>query len=203
MDTNSSELSRKPFFIVTSIVSSSVTLSCSMLKAGVLFENNFKGKFSLHGGDPKIARGVCSSWNVRDYTRRTMSRAVLAEAVLSNVLYYIHNTKHIRHGNAISCRNFLMSVCFHKQSFPQEAHSARNISEQTSINRKTLAIHVKSQQLLRNIRYKPFAKGSASNYWGKRAVCTYLFVLLCPYHVFPKNPDFPAKKITINANVDC
>ena len=109
MDTNSSELSRKPFFIVTSIVSSSVTLSCSMLKAGVLFENNFKGKFSLCGGDPKIARGVCSSWNVRDYTHRTMSRAVLAEAVLSNVLYYIHNTRHIRQGNAISCYVSLLS----------------------------------------------------------------------------------------------
>ena len=59
METNSSELSRKPFFIVTSIVSFSVTLSCSIVKGGVWFENNFKGKFSLHGGDPKIAR-VCA-----------------------------------------------------------------------------------------------------------------------------------------------
>ena len=123
-----------------------------------------------------------------------MARAILAEAVLSNVLHYIHNTKHIRHGNAISCRNFLLSVCFHKQSFPQEGHSARNISELTSINRKTLAIHVKSQQLLRNIRYKSFGKRSASYYWGKRAVCTYFFLMLCSYHVFPQNHDFPVEK---------
>ena len=138
----------------------------------------------------RLPGGAVSSWK----SHRTMARAILAEAVLSNVLHYIHNTKHIRHGNAISCRNFLLSVCFHKQSFPQEGHSARNISELTSINRKTLAIHVKSQQLLRNIRYKSFAKRSASNYWGKRAVCKYFFVMLCSYHMFPKNNDFPAEK---------
>ena len=67
---------------------------------------------------------------------RTMSRAVLAEAVCSNILYYIHHTKHIGQGSAIACRNFLVSVCFQKQTFPKEAHSARNISQLT--NRKKL-----------------------------------------------------------------
>ena len=90
-----------------------------------------------------------------------MSQAVLAEAVLSNVLYYIEHTKHIRQGSAIACRIFLLSVCFHKQSFSKEAHTAIKISELTSIHRKTLTSHVSSKQPLRNIRYKPFAKGSA------------------------------------------
>ena len=104
----------------------------------------------------------------------TMSRAVLAEAVLSNVLYYIEHTKYIRQGSAIACRNFLLSVCFHKQCFPKEVHTARKLSELTSIHRETLTSHVSSKQPLRNVRYKPFAKGSASNYWGNRVVCMFL-----------------------------
>ena len=43
---------------------------------------------------------------------RTMSQAVLAEAVFRNILYYIHHTKHIRQGSAIACSYFLMYVCF-------------------------------------------------------------------------------------------
>ena len=104
-----------------------------------------------------------------------MSRAVVAEAVLSNVLHYINHTKHIRQGSAIACRNFLLSVCFHKHSFPKEVHSARKLGESTNIHQRTLISHVNGKQCLRNIRYKPFAKGSASNYWGKRAVCVFVF----------------------------
>ena len=121
-----------------------------------------------------VARGACPSWNVQQLFYSTMSRAVVAEAVLSNVLYYIEHTKYIRQGSAIACRNFLLSVCFHKQCFPKEVHTARKLSELTSIHRKTLTSHVSSKQPLRNVRYKPFAQGSASNYWGKRAVCMFL-----------------------------
>ena len=99
-----------------------------------------------------------------------MAREVLAEAVLSNILYFIHTTKHIRQGSAIACRNFLMSVCFHKHKFPPQAHSSRKISQLTKIHRNTLLSHMKSKQCLKDIRYKPFAKGSASNFWGNRAV---------------------------------
>ena len=106
-----------------------------------------------------------------------MSRAVVAEAVLSNVLHYINETKHIRQGSAIACRNFLLSICFHKHSIPLELQSARKIAQLTNIHRRTLAASVNSKQCLRNIRYKPFAKGTASNYWGKRAVslCVFFF----------------------------
>ena len=124
-----------------------------------------------------VARGAWPSWNVQQLFYCTMSRAVLAEAVLSNVLYYIQHTKYIRQGSAIACRNFLLSVCFHKQCFPKELHTARKLSELTSIHRKTLNTHVSSKQPLRNVRYKPFAKGSASNYWGNRVVC--MFVCCC------------------------
>ena len=108
-----------------------------------------------------------------------MSRAVVAEAVLSNVLHYINETKHIRQGSAIACRNFLLSICFHKHSIPLELQSARKIAQVTNIHRRTLAASVNAKQCLRNIRYKPFAKGTASNYWGKRAVslCVFFFVI--------------------------
>ena len=108
-----------------------------------------------------------------------MSQAVVAEAVLSNVLHYINHTKHIRQGSAIACRNFLLSVCFHKHSFPKEVHSARKLGEITNIHQRTLTSHVNGKQCLRNIRYKPFAKGSASNYWGKHAVCVFVFCNTC------------------------
>ena len=159
----------------------------------------FKLKLAAWWWTEDCQGGEGSSWK----SHRTMARAILAEAVLSNVLHYIHNTKHIRHGNAISCRNFLMSVCFHKHSFPEEAHSARTISEQTSINRKTLAIHVKSQQLLRNIKYKPFAKGSVSHYWGNVRYVHTCFLCYVRTMCFPKTMTSLRKKITINANVDC
>ena len=108
-----------------------------------------------------------------------MSRAVVAEAVLSNVLHYINETKHIRQGSAIACRNFLLSICFHNHSIPLELQSARKIAQLTNIHRRTLAACGISKQCLRNIRYKPFAKGTASNYWGKRAVslCVFFFVI--------------------------
>ena len=124
-----------------------------------------------------VARGACPSWNVQQLFYSTMSRAVVAEAVLSNVLYYIEHTKYLRQGSAIACRIFLQSVCFHKQCFPKEAHTSRKNSELTSIHRKTITSHVTSKHSLRNIRYKPFAKGSASNYWGKHAVGLFLFLL--------------------------
>ena len=128
------------------------------------------------GCEPSVARAACSSWNKLQLYDFPMSRAVLAEAVLSNILHYIHHTKHIRQGSAIACRNFLMSVCFHKHKFPQEAHSSRKISDITKIHRNTLLSHMKSKQCLTDICYKPFAKGSASNCWGKRAVC---FGVIC------------------------
>ena len=120
-----------------------------------------------------------------------MYQAVVAEAVLSNVLHFIEHTKHIRQGSAIACRNFLLSVCFHKQSFPKEAHSARKISELTTIHRKTLRTHLASKQSLRTIRYKPFAKGSASNYWGKHTVRFHLFVFMLRPYLFHTGPHLP------------
>ena len=123
-----------------------------------------------------------------------MSRAVVAEAVLSNVLHYINETKHIRQGSAIACRNFLLSICFHKHSFPQELQSARKIAEATNIHRRTLAASVNSKQCLRNIRYKPFAKGTASNYWGKRAVSVCVCVFLrFSYVIFYTAPQHCTK----------
>jgi len=98
-----------------------------------------------------------------------MSRATIAEAVLKNVLYYFDNTKHKREGAVISCRQFLLAVCFHKQGFSKNTFGARKLAEITKINRKT-STHFNSKALLKDIRYKPFVKGSPSNYWGKRAV---------------------------------
>jgi len=99
-----------------------------------------------------------------------MAREVLAEAVLSNILYFIHSTKHIRQGSAIACRNFLMSVCFHKHKFPPQAHSSRNISQLTKIHRNTLLSHMKSKQFLKDIQYKhlnllPSVKYRYQMYW--------------------------------------
>ena len=108
-----------------------------------------------------------------------MSRAVVAEAVLSNVLDYINHTKHIRQGSAIACRNFLLSVCFYKHSFPKEVHHAKKLGEITNIHQRMLSSHVNGKQCLQNIKYKPFAKGSASNYWGKRVVCVFVFCNMC------------------------
>ena len=90
----------------------------------------------------------------------TMSRAQIAEALLRNVLFFFDSTKHIKQGAVISCRQFLLAVCFHKHGFPKHTYSARKLAEVTQINRKTLATHLNSKQLLRDVRYKPFAKGS-------------------------------------------
>ena len=59
--------------------------------------------------------------------------------------------------------------------FPQtgvfkNALGARKLAEITKIDRRTLGTHFNSKALLKDIRYKPFVKGSPSNYWGKRAV---------------------------------
>jgi len=99
-----------------------------------------------------------------------MSRATIAEAVLKNVLYYFDNTKHKREGAVISCRQFLLAVCFHKQGFSKNTFGARKLAEITKIDRRTLGTQFNSKALLKDIRYKPFVKGSPSNYWGKRAV---------------------------------
>ena len=99
-----------------------------------------------------------------------MSRAVIAEAVLKNILHYFDNTKSQRQGTVISCRKFLLGICFHKHSFPHGTYSLRKLSEVTKIDRRVLTSHMKSKEVLKNIRYKPFAKSSPSNYWGKRAV---------------------------------
>jgi hypothetical protein len=99
-----------------------------------------------------------------------MSRAVIAEAVLKNVLFFFNHTKHKREGAVISCREFLLAVCFHKHGFPNNTYSARKLGDLTKINRKTLTKHINSKQLLKDVRYKPFVKVSPSNYWGKRAV---------------------------------
>ena len=106
-----------------------------------------------------------------------MSRAVLAKAVLKNVLHYFDNTKSLRKGSVISCRNFLLRVCFHKQSFSQGTYSLRNISELTKIDRRVMSTHMKSKEVLKNIRYKAFATTSPSNYWGKRAVTIFVKTL--------------------------
>ena len=111
-----------------------------------------------------------------------MSRATIAEAVLKNVLYYFDNTKHKREGAVISCRQFLLAVCFHKQGFSKNAFGARKLAEITKINRKTLATHIYSKELLKEVRYKPFVKGSPSNYWGKRAVSIFLCYII-PVHL--------------------
>ena len=108
-----------------------------------------------------------------------MSRAVIAEAVLKNILHYFDNTKSQRKGSVISCRNFLLGICFHKHSFPHGTYSLRKLSELTKIDRRVLTSHMKSKEMLKNIRYKPFAKSSPSNYWGKRAVSILLWTL-CP-----------------------
>ena len=114
-------------------------------------------------------------------TTHIMSRAVIAEAVLKNVLFFFYHTKHKREGAVISCREFLLAVCFHKHGFPKNTYSARKLGDLTKIHRKTLAKHINSKKLLKDVRYKPFMKLSPSNYWGKRAVnirlrlCIYLF----------------------------
>ena len=99
-----------------------------------------------------------------------MSQTFIAEAVLKNVLYFFDNKKHKKQGAVISCRQFLLAVCFHKQGFPKNTFGARKLAEITKINRKTLATHFNSKELLKQIRYKSFVKGSPSNYWAKRVV---------------------------------
>ena len=111
----------------------------------------------------------------------TMSQAQIAEALLRNVLFFFNSTKHIKQGAVISCRQFLLAVFFHKHGFPNHTYSARKLAEVTQINRKTLATHLNSKKLLRDVRYKPFAKGSPSNYWGKRAVSK-VFVTPLQFH---------------------
>ena len=118
------------------------------------------------------------SWNTERAPIHLMSRAVIAEAVLKNILHYFHNTKSQRKGSVISCRNFLLGVCFHKHSFPQGSYSLRKISELTKIDRRVMSTHMKSKEVLKNIRYKAFAKTSPSNYWGKRAVSMFLLYAL-------------------------
>ena len=102
-------------------------------------------------------------------TTDSTSRAVIAEAVLKNVLYYFDHTKHKRKGAVICCRNFLLAVCFHKHGLPQNTCSARKLGDLTKIHRKTLANQMNNKELLRDIRYKAFVKGSPSNYLGKHA----------------------------------
>ena len=94
-----------------------------------------------------------------------MSRAVIAEAVLKNIFYFFDNTKSLRKGSVISCRNFLLAVCFHKHSFPQGSYIVR-------------LTNMKSKELLKHICYKPFAQACPSNYWGKRTVSILLFSVM-------------------------
>ena len=116
------------------------------------------------------ARDACSSWNTQPPPVHLMSRAVIAEAVLKNILHYFDNTKSQRKGSVISCRNFLLGICFHKHSFPQGSYSLTKISALTKIDRRVISTHMKSKEILKNICYKPFAKSFPSNYWGKCAV---------------------------------
>ena len=62
----------------------------------------------------------------------------------------------------------IVVVCFHKQSFPHGSYSLRKISELTKIDRRVISTHMKSKEVLKNIRYKAFefAKTSLSNYCG-------------------------------------
>ena len=107
-----------------------------------------------------------------------MSRAVIAEAVLKNILHYFDNTNHKEKGVLYHAhRNFLLGICFHKHSFPHSTYSLRKLSELTKIDRRVLTSHMKSKEMLKNIRYKPFAKSSQSNYWGKRTVSILLRTL--------------------------
>ena len=131
---------------------------------------NFQGILLCVLEEVNFARDACSSWNTPFLRQNNMSRAQIAEALLKNVLYFFDNTKHLKQGAVISCRQFLLAVCFHKHGFPKHTYSARKLADVTKINRKTLATHINSKQLLRDVRYKPFVKGSPSNYWGKRAV---------------------------------
>ena len=117
----------------------------------------------------KIARGACLSWNTARVPLNIVSHALIAEAVQKNVVYHFDHTKNKRKGTVISCRN-LLAICFHKHGFPQNTYSGRKIGHLTKIYRKTLASHMNNKELLRDIHYKPFLKGSPSNYWGKRAV---------------------------------
>ena len=89
-------------------------------------------------------------------------------------LIIFDNTKTLRKGSVISCRNFLLAVCFHKHSFPLGSYSLRKLSELTKIDRRVLSTHMKSKELLKHICYKPFSKTSPSNYWGKREVSIFL-----------------------------
>ena len=115
-----------------------------------------------------------------------MSRAVIAEAVLKNILHYFDTTKSQRKGSVISCRNFLLGICFHKHSFPHGTYSLRKLSELTKIDRRVLTSHMKSKEALKNIRYRPFAKGSPSNYsiLGKTRGKYFSKELMpCPYNL--------------------
>ena len=72
---------------------------------------------------------------------------------------------------------------FPQAEFPPGSYSLRKISELTKIDRRVISTHMKSKEVLKNIRYKAFAKTSPSNYWGKRAVSIFL-TSLCPARKF-------------------
>ena len=84
----------------------------------------------------KISKFVwlSSSWNSERLPIHLMSRAVIAEAVLKNILYFFD-----------IMQKLLFSVCFHKHSFPQGSYSLRKISELTKIDRRVMSTHMISK----------------------------------------------------------
>ena len=149
IETNSSELSRDPGVIETIVSWLSFSIDAFMVR-----RKTCVCELKIQGAAWVFVKRCLPGLHARSGTYNNFHILQCLE------LCYIQHTKHIRQGSAIACRNFLLSVCFHKQSFPKEAHSARKIC------------------------YKPFAKGCASNYWGKCAVCLFLFScsFVCMFH---------------------
>ena len=146
-----------------------------------------------------VARGAWPSWNVQQLFYCTMSRAVLAEAVLSNVLYYIEHTKYIRQGSAIACRNFLLSVCFHKQCFPKKNYTQlENLQAYTGTH--SLATY------LRNSHWEMFATNLLLRdrllTIGEIAWYVCLFVVVLLYDIFITGPHLCGNS-TFDAKHDC
>ena len=120
-----------------------------------------------------------------------MSRAMIAEAVLRNVLYFFGETKECRKGIDIASRDFLLAVCFHKEGFTGDTFSLRRIAQLTGINRKTVTHYAKNQVPLKKVRFQVFKKIKASNYWPNKQVCRIFFsiFMLC-WHVRPYTDIF-------------
>ena len=59
-----------------------------------------------------------------------MARESFAEAILKNVLSFSETTKKGKKGIAISSRDFLLAICFHKEGLPnQRAQRTTSIAQ--------------------------------------------------------------------------